>query len=240
MVLFTKLLEERKNNTLKHEILNIDLDNIQSKSRLNYIEQIWYEKTKSVNKLDLTYEWYVHYQLNPLIYWKIYLPTLLSKITNIVFLYTTSELMPNLFPNPQKNNIHICAILMYSVDDIKEEVYGYALGSNTFCGGKLLNYYINNFKNSNKYKWLVHHCYNSLVPYYEKYNFKKTKYYTIDMFWRKYPFMYQATNENNLYKYNFKRLLNEFNDYKWYIIKFNTIFIFLLLIIVYIIIYLFR
>lgn len=236
MVLFKKLLEERKNNNLKYEILNIDLIDIPIHKREIYINNLWKEKTKSVNNLDLSYEWFIHYQLYPLIYWKINLSSLLSKITNIVFLYTNHNLMPHIFPNPEKHNTHICSLLMYAVDDIKEEVYGYALGSNTFCGSKLLKYYIELFKNSNKYKWLVHHCYNKLVPYYEKNNFKKTKYYTLDFFGRKFPFMYQSTNEQNLYKYNFKRISKEFKDNIWYIIKFNIIFLTLLFIIIYLII----
>lgn len=221
---FERLLEDRKNNILNYTILDIDLTKTQHVDRHAYILESIREKTGDVRTIDidlvnLCKALYKHHDNA---YWVAFLKNWLPTVTNVVILYTTAEMMPHLFPTPQKYNVHICAILMFICLPEHREVYGRMLGSNCFCGGKLMTYFRDKYSQSPVYKWTTFHCYEHLVTYYKKFGYIETPYYMREtLFGEKYPFMYQPTSESVTETYNFERMHPSFHihEKRWFVVS---------------------
>ena len=206
------LLNHRRNKTLKYKIRDIDILQVPPDTRLSYVENYFDPP------IDLAHLHMVHYRSYDYEWWKRYIRNSMHVITNVIFLFTDSNLMPDLFSNISGNQhptIHICAMLSIVRRPLLREVYGRLLCSNCYCAGKLVNYTINTYKNSPIYYWLSLHTLPSLTPYYSKYGWIKTDYYhAVHEDGSVYPFMIYPTSPqytlsfHHIYKCTLFILLN--------------------------------
>ncbi len=153
--------------------------------RLSYVENYFDPP------IDLVKIHQEHYKQNNVDWWRQFIKNYIHIFTNIIILYTDNRLMPHLFQNNKEKEIHVCAVLSLIRRPLLRELYGRLLCSNCYCGGKLVRYTINTYKNSPTYHWISLHTLPNLVDYYAKYGWLYTKYYEDEL---KRPFMIYPTS----------------------------------------------
>lgn len=172
-----------KNNTFKYKIKDLNIYNIPYDDRLNYINNYFNPP------IDFIAQHVEHYRTYTYEWWKAFMNHNLNTITNVTFIYTDSILMPGL------SGLHICGILCIVRRHLLREIYGRLLCSNCNCGSMLVKYTLQKYNKSNLYHWITLHTLESLVSYYEKYGWIKTKYYSaVHEDGSVYPYMILSTS----------------------------------------------
>lgn len=174
MIDFQQLLKENKEKTLKYKIKDFDIMHIPLDMRLPHVENYFDPP------LDLAAIHHDHYKQNSIDWWRQFLKNYINIFTNIIIIYTDHRLMPHLFPGNKEKEIYVCGVLSLIRRPLLRELYGRLLCSNCYCGGKLVRYTINTYKNSPTYHWISLHTLPNLVDYYGKYGWIYTKYYHED------------------------------------------------------------
>lgn len=96
MIDFQQLLLDNKNKTLKYKIKDFDIMNIPLDMRLSHVENFFDPP------LDLAVIHNEHYKQNAVEWWRQFLKNYIKIFTNIIIIYTDSNMMPNLFPMANK------------------------------------------------------------------------------------------------------------------------------------------
>jgi hypothetical protein len=195
MIDFKQLLIENRNKTLKYKIKDIDIMHIPQHLRLSYVENYFDPP------IDLAKVHYEHYNKNDIESWREFIKNYINIFTNVIIIYTDNKQMPHLFSNVKvEKEIYICGVLSLIRRPLLRELYGRLLCSNCYCGGKLVRYTINTYKNSPTYYWISLHTLPTLIDYYGKYGWLYTKYYYEDG--TGHPFMIYPTSPEYTMKYH--------------------------------------
>lgn len=184
------LLYLRQTNNLNYNIVDVKLDDDKS------IRQIEYEfLLHSYYVLEKSLHAYIkeHYCAYSLAYWRFFLKYWLPKLTNCVIIYTSRLLEPTLFSNNKNNNIIILGIMFYMEKPRLHDIYVRLLCSNSYCGGKLLNYVKTKYSYSEAFDRISLNSEPKSLNFYKKHGFTMTNKYYQDIYGIKYPYMVKST-----------------------------------------------
>ena len=186
------LLFLRKTHRLIYNTVDIDIKDIARSDRLGYIDEEFYRHSHYRLEEPIYRMLKKHYCRYSKIYWKVFVKCWLSKITNCVFLYTTRDMMPELFKT-KGNNVIICGIMFYIRKPRLSEIYVRVLCSNCFCGGKTLEHLFTKYMYDKTYNRISLNSDPSAVDFYKKHDFVFTNKAYTDIFGVRYPYMVRKT-----------------------------------------------
>jgi len=186
--LHERVLSHRKDNTLRYRIMDIDIS-----AQCTYADCAAridkHIPGVTVRLPDLFCE---HYKKHNVLFWKLFLWKWLPLCTNVTILYTSPELMPEIYVDVSTHEPYICAVMMYIKK--RNHVYGRVLCSNCFVGSKMIQYMKDTYRDS-PYKYISLHSDPGVVSLYQKHGWSLTDMGYIDMFGVKHPFMYISMSD---------------------------------------------
>lgn len=186
------LLFLRKTNRLIYNIVDIDIKDIAKGNRMGYINEEFYKHSRYILEEPLYKLLKKQYYRYSNVYWKMFIKYWLPRITNCVFLYTTRDMMPQLFKKKEQNVI-ICGVMLYIRKPRLGEIYVRVLCSNCFCGGKTLEHLFTKYMYDKTYNRISLNSDPSAVDFYKKHGFLFTNKAYIDIFGVRYPYMIKKT-----------------------------------------------
>lgn len=191
-ILHKLVLEHRKNNTLLYKILDIDIS-----TYLTYADRAaCIDRHIPGLMARLPALFCEHYRKHNVIFWRLFLWKWLPICTNITILYTSRELMPELYTGVktyQHQEPYICSVMMYVKK--RDHVYGRVLCSNCFVGSKMIQYMKDTYRDS-PYKYISLHSDHDVVSLYKKHGWSLTDMGYVDVFGVKHPFMYMSMSDS--------------------------------------------
>jgi hypothetical protein len=197
----SKVREHRKNNTLLYTIHDIDISSFGS-----YRDCIaCIEKHIPSAGTKLPQLFHLHYRRYHPLFWRYWLDTWLPICTNILILYTSPTIMPELYTDCTHSaptdsltqSPFVCAIMMYIRRPDIHQVYARVLCSSCHCGSKLIRHLQDTYAHSSEYMYITFHSDPSTIKLYKKHHCIETSKYIKDILGTKYTFMYYPTHGDN-------------------------------------------
>jgi hypothetical protein len=186
------LLFLRKTRRLIYNTVDIDIKEVPNYRRVEAIEEAFRNHANYNLEVPIYKLLKRHYCSYSTIYWKVFLKCWLPRITNCVFLYTTRDMMPELFPK-KDNNVIICGIMFYIRKPRVKEIYVRVICSNCFCGGKTIEHLLIKYMYDKQFDRISLNSDPSATEFYKKHGFVFTNKAYTNIFGVRYPYMIRKT-----------------------------------------------
>lgn len=194
--IFKRITQARKDNSLKYEIVDIDMS-----SGRTYAERMQLIDAKIPGTSQrLHHVLCEHYRKSVPLVWYMFLKTWIPRCTNFIVCYTSRDIMPELYVDNDDDTTcekisFICAVGMYTRH--ASYMYGRMLCSRCFVGMKIIEHLKEKYARS-QYAYMTFHVSKDLVALYEKHGAIMTNTTYTDIFGATYHFMYLPFTQQHL------------------------------------------
>lgn len=179
------VVEKRKHDVLKYDIVDISLQDIAMENKEKHIITVLKNKSGYDLHLDLKTLCRDHYKAYSEDHWHGFLETWFKpKCTNIVLLYTSRSYHEEL---PQ--DLVICGIAMYRLKPAQNKVFIRLLCSKMYCGGYVLKHILATYMQCPSYHALYLYAEPRAIPFYKKHGYVMVDRHIIDIYGIRYPMM---------------------------------------------------